>query len=372
MTSTSTLPETGPPSGTTAKDRREAKLRRRRTLRVAALVSVLLMVLGGGGGATWYVLSEREALAETTVEVEALLQESDGKVADPATRDALSREVGEADRVLAERFPVGLVLGGTAERRESLLTTSATVRASMVDLARAEVETVRAGLAAVVPDAEAVLAATDGMGADEARAGLRTALDAAVATEAEATQALAGTDVAALEQVEADLAAQRDGVVVASESLYDAQDAITCPAPDQEWSPRSGHLDPAELAEIPWAPGYALRADLLPTLVALDTAYQQAFGVHLTINSAYRTYDDQLGVYEPSSPIAAPPGCSTHGLGVAADFGGGVQTFGTPQYQWLKANSAAHGWEHPSWAEPGGRVPEPWHWQSVQAPAASR
>ena len=102
----------------------------------------------------------------------------------------------------------------------------------------------------------------------------------------------------------------------------------------------------------------------------LDAAYSEAFGEHLTINSSYRTYESQE-LYDPSSPIAAPPGCSNHGLGLAVDIGGGVETFDTVQYDWLKPHAESYDWTHPDFAEPDGRVPEPWHWESVLARAAT-
>ncbi|MCF4121474.1 M15 family metallopeptidase [Antribacter sp. KLBMP9083] len=371
MTATTSRPDTGPHPGPTARERREAKRRRRRATRATVVVAGLVVAGAACGGGTWRVVTERETLAEDAAAAQELLDASEGKVAEPAVRDVLSQQVDDAGAVL-DAIPVSVLVTGTGEERVALVTASDAVRTSMLDLARDEVEALRAGLATVVPDAEGVLAVTEGLGADAARAELQAALDAASASEAVAVRSLAGTDVPALEQAEADLAARRDGVVAANEALLDAQDAVTCPAPDQEWSPRSGHLDAAELAPIPWDPSYSVRADLVPGLVAMDAAYQQAFGGHLKISSAYRTFDDQLAVYDPSSPIAAPPGCSNHGLGVAADFGGGVQTFGSAKYTWLKANAGTHGWEHPSWAEPGGRVPEPWHWQSVLAPEATR
>ncbi|WP_182618764.1 M15 family metallopeptidase [Promicromonospora sukumoe] len=69
-------------------------------------------------------------------------------------------------------------------------------------------------------------------------------------------------------------------------------------------------------------------------------------------------------MYDPSSPIAAPPGCSNHGLGLAVDIGGGVETFDTPQYDWLKANAEAHGWLHRRSAPrtPGGASRGPRRW----------
>jgi hypothetical protein len=144
--------------------------------------------------------------------------------------------------------------------------------------------------------------------------------------------------------------------------------AGTCPEPDQVWSAENGHLSSSELAAIPFASSHYVRADVVGGLADLNAAYAAEFGVNLTINSSYRTYAQQEALYDPSSKTAAPPGCSNHGTGLAIDIGGGVQTFGSAQYDWLKANAEAYGWVHPPFAEPSGRNPEPWHWQSVHAP----
>jgi hypothetical protein len=144
--------------------------------------------------------------------------------------------------------------------------------------------------------------------------------------------------------------------------------AGTCPEPDQVWSAENGHLSPSELAQIPFAPGHYVRADVVGGLAELNEAFAAEFGVSMTINSSYRTYAQQEALYDPSSKTAAPPGCSNHGTGLAIDIGGGVEAFGSAQYEWLKANAEAYGWVHPPFAEPSGRNPEPWHWQSVHAP----
>jgi hypothetical protein len=144
--------------------------------------------------------------------------------------------------------------------------------------------------------------------------------------------------------------------------------AGTCPEPDQVWSAENGHLSSSELATVPFSVSHQVRADVVGGLVELNAAYAAEFGVNLTINSSYRTYAQQEALYDPSSRTAAPPGCSNHGTGLAIDIGGGVQTFGSAQYEWLKENAEAYGWVHPPFAEPSGRNPEPWHWQSVLAP----
>ena len=63
--------------------------------------------------------------------------------------------------------------------------------------------------------------------------------------------------------------------------------------------------------------------------------------------------------------LAATPGTSKHGLGLALDLCGGVQDFADPAHRWLKANGPHYRWIHPDWAEPSGSLPEPSHWEFV-------
>ncbi len=373
-----TLTNAAPPAEPTdakgdgsARERREAKARRRRTLRItiaAVVVFFSLLVLGGLG---WYLVSDVQDLGEQSVAGHDLLAASEARVADPATREALSAQLAEADALLAEPFLTRLSVG-TTETGTALVAATDAVRASMVDLARHEVTSARKSLTAATNRGEEIYAATEGKGADESvRSSLRAALDTGAAADSAASVTFTGTDLAKLGQAEYDLSTNRSVVTAATEAMATAQDAVTCPAPDQVWDPDSGLLEDSELAKIPWAPDFEVRADVLDGLIALDEAYMAEFGEHLTINSAYRSYASQEELYDPSSPIAAPPGCSNHGLGLAVDIGGGVETFDTTQYNWLKANAGTHGWIHPAFAEPDGRVPEPWHWESVLARGAA-
>ncbi|WP_253867433.1 M15 family metallopeptidase [Promicromonospora umidemergens] len=369
MTSTNTMPAVDPSgmkAGATARDRREAKGRRRRILRVVAATLAVVLVLGGGGVA-WWVTSETDALSSQVTAAKRLMETSDGKVAKQTTRVGLSAQIAEANSVLDESVLTRLTTG-TADARQSLGAATDAVEGSMVEFGRDEVEAARKSLVAAQGQAEKVYAATEGLGVDDGtRERLQSALDSMATADAAASTSVDGEDLAALEQAVNDLSTNRSVVTVATTALVDAQDAITCPAPDQTWDPDSGKVPESALAEIPWAPTHFVRADVLDSLVKLDEAYQKAFGEHLTINSSYRSYKSQASIYDPSSPIAAPPGCSNHGLALAVDIGGGVETFGTEQYEWLKDNAETYSWTHPAFAEPDGRVPEPWHWESVLA-----
>lgn len=60
-----------------------------------------------------------------------------------------------------------------------------------------------------------------------------------------------------------------------------------------------------------------------------------------------------------------PVGQSIHGEwsdGSAVDFAG-LGGFGAPRHDWLRSHGGAHGWVQPSWAQAGGSLPEPWHWE---------
>ncbi|WP_162939995.1 M15 family metallopeptidase [Gryllotalpicola protaetiae] len=102
----------------------------------------------------------------------------------------------------------------------------------------------------------------------------------------------------------------------------------------------------------------------------LENQFAAQFGSEFIITSGYRplgspsdppnsTGRTQWGSWnwyrKYGSPLAAIPGKSNHGWGLAADLGSGIDTAGTPQHRWIAANAPATGWVT-------GRVAgEPWH-----------
>jgi Transglycosylase SLT domain/D-alanyl-D-alanine carboxypeptidase len=124
----------------------------------------------------------------------------------------------------------------------------------------------------------------------------------------------------------------------------------------------SGRLDISTLCKIPWAgTTQVLRCDAEQALEKLDAAYKAQVGTDLPISAAYRDYATQVVLKAQKGRIAATPGTSNHGWGLAVDFG-------HVDFAWLAANAAAYGWQHPSWARPGGALPEAWHWEFVGTP----
>lgn len=139
---------------------------------------------------------------------------------------------------------------------------------------------------------------------------------------------------------------------------------MSTPDPSQDLSGKyqNGRIPIAALAALRWAPAHYLRADAAAASEQLAAAYEVGMGAKLCVTDSYRDYDTQVRLYATKPNLAAKPGTSNHGWGVAMDLCGGIQNFGTPAHQWMKANAPRFGWIHPSWAEPSGSRPEPWHW----------
>ena len=127
----------------------------------------------------------------------------------------------------------------------------------------------------------------------------------------------------------------------------------------------NGFLDRSALCPLDGAPGHALRADAAAAFNRMTAAALADRGTRLCVNDSYRSYAGQVSVFRRKPHLAAVPGTSRHGLGVAVDLGCGAERFGSSAYRWLKANAGRFGWVHPAWAEPGGSLPEPWHWEYV-------
>lgn len=125
----------------------------------------------------------------------------------------------------------------------------------------------------------------------------------------------------------------------------------------------NGQIPLDKLTPLSWAPGQRLRADAAAGLEALNRAYRAEFGVDFVLTDTYRSYREQVALYAVKPDLAAKPGTSNHGWGIAVDLGGGVQSFGTREHRWMQQAAPAFGWVHPDWAQQGGSRPEPWHWE---------
>ena len=125
----------------------------------------------------------------------------------------------------------------------------------------------------------------------------------------------------------------------------------------------NGQLPASALCPLFAAPDQSLRREAALAFNAMSNAYQQQTGSALCVADAYRSYAEQVAIKLERPGLAATPGTSQHGLGLALDLCGGVQNFSAPAHLWMQRNAPLYGWFHPAWAEPSGVLPEPWHWE---------
>lgn len=105
-----------------------------------------------------------------------------------------------------------------------------------------------------------------------------------------------------------------------------------------------------------------LRADAARAFYRMNAAYQAKFGSNICITDAYRPIGEQQHLYAVKPPgYAAVPGTSNHGRGQAVDLGCGINSFGSPQHNWMRNQGQRFGWIHPAWAR--GSVQEAWHFE---------
>lgn len=184
------------------------------------------------------------------------------------------------------------------------------------------------------------------------------ALSAQVQATAEANiaAARAAAEAAAAEAARVEAAAR------AAEAARVERERLAALAADAE----NGRLPAELLCGVDFQRGVSLRCDAAQTLEQLNVAFRARFGRDLEVASAYRTYEEQVSVKASKGGLAAVPGTSNHGDGVAVDFEGfgSVGQFGLPTYLWMAANAGDYGWYHPSYMQAGGAGPlEPWHWE---------
>ncbi|MGO3066135.1 MAG: D-alanyl-D-alanine carboxypeptidase family protein [Brevibacterium linens] len=126
---------------------------------------------------------------------------------------------------------------------------------------------------------------------------------------------------------------------------------------------RNGRIPASAMCALESAPGQMLRCDAQAAFDRLSTAFEARFGAPISVTDAYRDYATQVVLKRRKGRMAATPGTSNHGWALAVDLGGGINSFGTAQHQWMRANAPKFGWIHPGWARQTGSLPEPWHWE---------
>ena len=283
--------------------------------------------------------ASRRALAE--VRSQRAAAEREAEVAEAragAARDRLSRVVAAAYRSpLPDAFV--LVLSGPDAFRA--------VSTAQTDLERAREST-------------SDLART----ADQEQERARTAAARAEALERDAVAQAEG-----VARSLADLRAQASATGRELRSAWTRLDAArlaaggSCAATGPPAAAANGFLPASALCPLAGAPQHRLRADAAADFARLTAASLAERGTALCVTDSYRSYAGQVDVFARKPRLAAVPGTSRHGLGVALDLGCGVESFDTEAHRWMQANGPRFGWVHPAWAGPGGSMPEPWHWE---------
>lgn len=126
----------------------------------------------------------------------------------------------------------------------------------------------------------------------------------------------------------------------------------------------NGKLSADGLCEL-WDRGNFVRADAAVALAALNEAFTQEFGIEMCVSDGYRSLSSQYSVKSTKGALAATPGKSEHGWGLAVDLCN--STYAGSKTKWLRTNAPLFGWDNPAWARPGGSGSfEPWHWEFTE------
>ncbi|MBI9114925.1 M15 family metallopeptidase [Sanguibacter suaedae] len=112
----------------------------------------------------------------------------------------------------------------------------------------------------------------------------------------------------------------------------------------------NGTIPLDELCTLSFAPKHRLRCD---AALALEDAYDAGMPSSRMTDS-YRTLAGQVSLAGLKPELAAVPGTSQHGLGLAVDVFG-------PMQAWLHENGEEFGWVNPDWAKSDKY--EPWHFE---------
>lgn len=156
------------------------------------------------------------------------------------------------------------------------------------------------------------------------------------------------------------------GAAVVSETVSRAIERNPLPGCEGSADPASanGQIDADDLCAL-WDGTQLLRGDAAVALAELNLNYRAEFGRDLCITDSYRSLGAQRQLAYRKPGLAATPGTSNHGWGLAIDLcpsetnNGGVM-------RWLEENGRTYGWANPGWAQRGGSgAYEPWHWEYV-------
>ena len=128
--------------------------------------------------------------------------------------------------------------------------------------------------------------------------------------------------------------------------------------PEFDDNTSNGRLRSDQLCDL-WVSGEQLRPDAALALAALNEQFKTAFGTNMCLADTYRSLSAQYATKATRGYLAASPGTSMHGEGLAVDLCR-TQASGV-YYRWLANNAETFGFWNPDWAKTSKY--EPWHWE---------
>lgn len=180
------------------------------------------------------------------------------------------------------------------------------------------------------------------------------------AAQIEAAEARAAAKAAA----EARAAAEAEAAARARAEAEAARAARPGCDGDAAGAGTNGEVPSSELCVL-WDGSTAVRADAAVALARLNEAYTAVFGEPICLTDGYRSYSEQVAVKAAKGYLAATPGTSNHGWGLAVDICG--ESYAGERWDWLAAHAPEYGWDNPEWARTSKY--EPWHWEYTDAVA---
>lgn len=106
--------------------------------------------------------------------------------------------------------------------------------------------------------------------------------------------------------------------------------------------------------------------DIVENFKKLCNSFEAKFGEKIKLTDGFRTWKGQTSVRKRKPTLAAKPGTSNHGWGLAFDWDtkwNNKSGFRSETYKWMFENAPKFGFHNPSWARPNGSKPEAWHFE---------
>lgn len=128
---------------------------------------------------------------------------------------------------------------------------------------------------------------------------------------------------------------------------------------------RNGLIPLDTLTTLSAGRAHRLRSDAAAAYERMAAAFRGDMGYALAVTDAYRDLLAQYAVKAAKGFLAATPGKSNHGWGLALDLASGVNIATSAAHRWMDAHANEYGWVNPAWAQTWKF--EPWHWEYVVA-----